>query len=264
MKKLSLLLMVLMAYCASATAQSNVPVPADPDVFEFEWYDYAPIEFPDGTIFVTDSWFFLSYGMDLDGNLVATDYPGKEAQWAAEDAGETLEYTILDKDKFSYSIYTDFDEIFVFNPDEYEEFTEPTTNVFIFNLEQIEETGSTPSGNFEYWGPHFPNRTNQVEGYEGLEPFFQWRIGIQTHYTVDGVTTSSNIVYLEVYPKPVSMLGDVNNDGEVSIADVTTLIDYLLGVEGESFNKFNADVNGDNKITIADVTTLIDMILNRS
>ena len=261
MKKFSLLLMVLMAYCASVTAQSSVPVPADPDVSQFAWYDYAPYQFPDGTLVITDSWFYIAYGQDLSGNLVATDYPGIEAEIGAMIAGETLDYTILDKDKFSYSIYTDFDEIFVFNPEEYVEFTEPTTDVFIFNLEQIEQTGSTPSGNFEFWGPHFPNRTNRVEGFDGLEPFFQWRIGIQCHYTVDGVTTSSNIVYLEVYPKPVSMLGDVNNDGYVNISDATTLIDYLLNPAGLTINKFNADVADDSSINISDVTALIDMLL---
>ena len=93
-----------------------------------------------------------------------------------------------------------------------------------------------------------------------MEPFFQWRIGIQTHYTVDGVTTNSNIVYLEVFPKPEAT-GDVNMDGNVSIADVTAIADYLLGYEISPFSKFNADLVDDAKITIADVTALIDMLL---
>ena len=43
-------------------------------------------------------------------------------------------------------------------------------------------------------------RTNQ-----GENPFFTWRIGIQVHYTVEGVRNSSDIVYLEVYePSAVS------------------------------------------------------------
>jgi hypothetical protein len=52
-------------------------------------------------------------------------------------------------------------------------------------------------------------------------------------------------------------LGDVNLDGLVTIADVTSLIDMLLsGTPGA-----NADVNGDTKVTIADVTELIDKLL---
>ena len=254
MKKLSLLFLMLLAYSASSMAQSTVPVPADPDGTFFEWYDHAPYQWEDGHVTVVSGWFYLTYGMDVMGNLVADDYSFElDSCWT-----HTLEYTILDKDKFSYSIYTDWDEIFVFEPEEYSEFTEPTTDVFIFNL--LPETGST--ANFEFWGPHFPNRTTQVEGFEDLfEPFPKWRIGIQTHYTVDGVTTSSNIIYYYVGPKPVTMLGDVNEDGVVSIKDVTSLINYLLTDNETPFNKYNADTNDDNKHTIADVTKLINYLL---
>ena len=51
--------------------------------------------------------------------------------------------------------------------------------------------------------------------------------------------------------------GDVNNDGTVDIADLTTLIDVILGVG----NIHNADVNYDGDVDIADVITLIDIIL---
>ena len=56
-------------------------------------------------------------------------------------------------------------------------------------------------------------------------------------------------------------LGDVNGDGEVSIADVTDLIDYILGGELEVFIPEAADISGDGNVSIADVTELIDMIL---
>ena len=55
--------------------------------------------------------------------------------------------------------------------------------------------------------------------------------------------------------------GDVNGDEVVNIADVTTLIDYLLGNTPEAFDEQAADVNGDGVINIADVTALIDMLL---
>ncbi len=55
------------------------------------------------------------------------------------------------------------------------------------------------------------------------------------------------------------LVGDVNGDNEVTIADVTALIDYLLG--GVSINADAADVNYDTFITIADVTALIDKLL---
>ena len=54
-------------------------------------------------------------------------------------------------------------------------------------------------------------------------------------------------------------VGDVNGDGEITIADVTTLIDILLG-SGPDITAL-ADVNLDGEVTIADITTLIDMLL---
>jgi len=53
--------------------------------------------------------------------------------------------------------------------------------------------------------------------------------------------------------------GDVNGDGQVTIADVTALIDSLLS--GVEVPTHVADVNGDGLVTIADVTALIDQLL---
>ncbi len=53
--------------------------------------------------------------------------------------------------------------------------------------------------------------------------------------------------------------GDVNGDGNVSIGDVTSLIDMLLGAGTASPG---ADCNTDGSVTIADVTTLIDYLLS--
>ena len=55
--------------------------------------------------------------------------------------------------------------------------------------------------------------------------------------------------------------GDVNGDGIVNIADVTALIDHILGGELENFSSENADMNGDGLIGIDDLTELIDFIL---
>ena len=61
---------------------------------------------------------------------------------------------------------------------------------------------------------------------------------------------------------PSILIGDVNNDGEVSIGDVTALIDYLLGGTASNINLAAADVNSDSEVTIADVTALIDKLLS--
>ena len=55
--------------------------------------------------------------------------------------------------------------------------------------------------------------------------------------------------------------GDINSDGEISIKDLTLLIDLLLENEISGINKLAADVNQDGYITIKDVTVLIDILL---
>ena len=58
----------------------------------------------------------------------------------------------------------------------------------------------------------------------------------------------------------VTTLGDVNDDGEVNIADVGALIDFILSGAGAPTG---ADVNGDGEVNIADVSAVIDIILRQ-
>ena len=66
----------------------------------------------------------------------------------------------------------------------------------------------------------------------------------------------------EGWTPPVTVLiGDVNDDGKIDIADVTRLIDYLLDPDGTTINADAADVKADGNINIGDVTALIDQLL---
>ena len=56
--------------------------------------------------------------------------------------------------------------------------------------------------------------------------------------------------------------GDANDDGMVSITDVTYMVDYILGNGTDKFNLKNADVNEDKKIDVTDVTRIVDIILS--
>lgn len=57
--------------------------------------------------------------------------------------------------------------------------------------------------------------------------------------------------------------GDINGDGEVNVADVTTLVDYILGKSPTNCNESACDINGDNEINVSDVTSLVDIILGK-
>ena len=70
--------------------------------------------------------------------------------------------------------------------------------------------------------------------------------------------------YYDVVLEPVQdyLTGDVNNDGKVSIDDVTALINYLLSGNASVINLAAADANIDGKCNIEDVTTLINILLS--
>ena len=83
-----------------------------------------------------------------------------------------------------------------------------------------------------------------------------------SHFGNGKIDALAGIRYiLEEYGGHDYELGDVNHDGDVTIKDVTALIDYLLGSD-EAFCPICADVNGKSGITIADVTALIDILLD--
>ena len=59
-----------------------------------------------------------------------------------------------------------------------------------------------------------------------------------------------------------SLRGDVDVDGNVSIADVTALVDYLLSRNGDGIDTCAADCDQDGIVNISDVTALIDYLLS--
>ena len=80
----------------------------------------------------------------------------------------------------------------------------------------------------------------------------------KTYAHIDGGT--SNPGYFS--EKQAFLRGDVNGDGKVTIADVTALVNIILG-KTTNYNAAVADINGDSKITIADVTALVNLILGK-
>ena len=64
------------------------------------------------------------------------------------------------------------------------------------------------------------------------------------------------------YYRLLNISGDVNCDGCVTIADVSALVEIILGQDiANQYNRRAADVNTDSQITIADVTALVNIIL---
>ena len=61
-------------------------------------------------------------------------------------------------------------------------------------------------------------------------------------------------------PEPVK--GDVNADGQVTIADVNVVTNIILGGAADKDTLKRADVNGDGEITLADIAAIIDILLS--
>ena len=89
------------------------------------------------------------------------------------------------------------------------------------------------------WSPYFPNNYD-----------WNWFLAEPVPFTVGDWVTP---------PDPQFLLGDVNRDGKLSIADVTALINLLLS--NAEYDEV-ADVNQDGKMSIADVTALINILLS--
>ena len=120
--------------------------------------------------------------------------------------------------------------------------------------------------------------TNKGSSWNELASFTVTRGGLQ-HYTMDIplegnvrfriVQTSGTRVNIDditifgrkVEPSP--LVGDVNNDGEVNIADMNAVIDLILGGTADDATLSRADVNMDGEITIADFNSVADIVLNK-
>ena len=90
-----------------------------------------------------------------------------------------------------------------------------------------------------------------------------------TNVTVTNVDGTATLALAEVQDMYFSnepggsdfMLGDVNNDNEVNIGDVTALISAVLTGNYSNINFDAGDLSGDGELTIADVTALITYVL---
>ena len=74
------------------------------------------------------------------------------------------------------------------------------------------------------------------------------------YFIADGSGNRANHIIIS---RVSNIKGDVNGDGEVTVADINAVINVILG----KGSNMAADVNKDGEITIADVNAVIDIIL---
>ena len=57
-------------------------------------------------------------------------------------------------------------------------------------------------------------------------------------------------------------LGDANKDGDIDVADIRCIANYILGKHNNAFDEQAADANGDGDIDVADIRTIANRILH--
>jgi hypothetical protein len=114
-----------------------------------------------------------------------------------------IDGNLIDPEKLSYSIFLDDDQLFTFPYDTY-----------YYNFDQFEITEDLTEIPYDLATSGYDFNQGYVYFYrtnaEGYEPFFTWRIGMQVYYTVDRERNASDIVYLEVFPRPTDAVNEIN------------------------------------------------------
>ena len=79
--------------------------------------------------------------------------------------------------------------------------------------------------------------------------FAAWSADVDSHGAVRQIDMST------------FLKGDVNQDGEVTVADVNAIIDVILANEADEGLRQRADVNRDSEVGLADINDVIDIIV---
>ena len=85
----------------------------------------------------------------------------------------------------------------------------------------------------------------------GNNPLTTYQINLIAQWIDEGPLPESN----------ESILGDVNDDGDVDVLDVVLLVNLILNGDDPGDNP-QADVNGDDMLNVLDIVVLVNIILN--
>ena len=99
-----------------------------------------------------------------------------------------------------------------------------------------------------------PTTFREVNGY-----FYDHSVCTRSGNAVSGYTYTPATALVRIVT-PDRQVGDVNNDGFVNALDIPAL---ALAIANHSTDTAICDVNGDSQVSLADLTTLVNTLKNR-
>ncbi len=90
---------------------------------------------------------------------------------------------------------------------------------------------------------------------QGLSPQTLYHVRVRSRDAAGNTTTSSDVTFTTAAG---TLAGDMNGDGQLTLADLPGLLSQLLGVS--PVTPENADVNADGRVTIADLQVLVNRL----
>ncbi|MBR6490778.1 MAG: dockerin type I repeat-containing protein [Bacteroidales bacterium] len=221
------------------------------EVFIFS-ADYAWINIPDGSgekfqsvhwdNVEYDTWFPLTFDIDLDNdwitfsvnNEMVTGWQFSLSNWGGNGLIKLDRIEFDDNMKFYYSFYIDDVTLMDVNRNK--------DVVIGYNVTRDGElVGTTDDTSFTETG-----LTNGTYNYCVTAVYSE---GESEPVCVDAI-----VDYL--------LVGDANGDGDVNVADISTIAAHIVGYNPSPFYFENADVNGDGIINVLDITALIYKIFS--
>ena len=111
------------------------------------------------------------------------------------------------------------------------------------------------------------NVTSGLESGKGYVLELYYKVTTTDGSTIDfGKDKDGMKFYFSIAESSEVILGDVNGDGSITMADANMVVNYFLATDPSSIANFNvaaADVNGDSSITMADANKIVNMFLGQ-
>ena len=157
------------------------------------------------------------------------------------------------------------------------------TRALIENLQKAPANVTlNSSGGFEIWGPlgfSLPTDNQQMTAqpgdvilykgsniclFYGSNSWSYTRLG-----KIDGLSESELRTFLKAGKSNIHVtlslssttMGDVNNDGSLSVTDAMQVVDHILGYTMPAFHAEYADMNSDGMVDVMDVMLIVNVIL---